>query len=92
MRIVEKIINLIPGWVFIKDRGTYKYRNARIVSLQIIICQKNTNDNHLSTFTFVNCRFLFTRNVRNIDTSWLLSYFMILGAFHLFKLLKSKWH
>ena len=94
MRIVERIINLILGWVhvFIQDRGTYKYRNARFVSLQIIFFRKNINDNHLSTLTFVNCCFLFTRNVLNIDTSWLLSYFMILWAFHLLKLLKSKWH
>jgi hypothetical protein len=55
MRIVEQIINIITKWfhVFIQDRGTYKHRIARFVSLYIYFYGKNTKDSHLSTLTFV---------------------------------------
>jgi hypothetical protein len=37
LRIVEHIINVIQNLfhVFIQDRGAYKYKNARFVSLHI---------------------------------------------------------
>ena len=38
-------------------RGAYKHKNTRIVSLPIIfVPEKNIEDNHLSTLTFVICR------------------------------------
>jgi len=40
MRIVEQITNIIPKWFhsFIQDRGAYKHKDARFVSLHINFC------------------------------------------------------
>jgi len=77
-------------YILIQKCGSSKHKYARFVSLHNIFYQKNTQDNHLLTFTFVICRLpvsQFARNAVDIDTSWLLIYFTIL-----FKLLISKCH
>ena len=58
MRNFEQIVNTIHKCfhVFIHDRGAYKHKNTRIVSLPLCFFGKNTKDNHLSTLNVAICR------------------------------------
>ena len=58
IHIFNQIINIIPKWfhVFTQDRGAYNHKNILVLFLYIGLFWKNTEDNHLSTLTFVICR------------------------------------